>query len=82
MFKHKAQINQLHLCKLTFDIEWSNRIFDIFLEARLIKVHPKHKMPSKEELWGRDYCKWHNSYSHATKNGITFRNSEMLFKIK
>ena len=34
----------------------------------------RHRFPSKEELKGRDYCKWHSTYTHATKSCVTFRN--------
>ena len=32
-----------------------------------------HAIPPLEELKRRAYCKWHNSFSHATNDCIVFR---------
>ena len=58
----------------SFDIEKSSEIFDWLLEAKLIKLVGKHKIPAKAETRGRDYCKWHNAFTHQTKDCVTFRN--------
>ena len=34
----------------------------------------RHKIPAKVETRGRDYCKWHNAFTHQTKDCVTFRN--------
>ncbi len=39
-----------------------------------MRIIGRHRFPSKEELKGRDYCKWHSTYTHATKSCVTFRN--------
>ena len=39
-----------------------------------MKIIGRHRFPSKEELKGRDYCKWHSTYTHATKFCVIFRN--------
>ena len=58
----------------SFDIKKSGEIFDWLLEAKLIKLVGRHKIPTKEETHGRDYCKWHNAFTHQTKDCVTFRN--------
>ncbi|XP_073051290.1 uncharacterized protein [Primulina eburnea] len=35
---------------------------------------PKDMIPPTEELKGREYCKYHNSYNHATKSCWAFKN--------
>lgn len=32
-----------------------------------------HKLPPHEELTGKKYYKWHNSFNHATSNCIVFK---------
>ena len=58
----------------SFDIEKSSEIFDWLLETKLIKLVGRHKIPTKAETRGRDYCKWHNAFTHQTKDCVTFRN--------
>ena len=58
----------------SFDVEKADEIFDILYEANQLKIIGRHRFPSKEELKGKDYCKWHNTYTHATKSCVTFRN--------
>ena len=38
------------------------------------KLPKKVKIPSPQELKGRVHYKWHNSWSHSTKNCIVFRD--------
>lgn len=40
----------------------------------MVKLHPGHKFPSLEDLRGKEYCKYHNYWSHTTNNCIVFRN--------
>jgi hypothetical protein len=58
----------------SFDIEKTDEIFDILYKANQLKIIGRHRFSSKEELKGRDYCKWHSTYTHATKSCVTFRN--------
>lgn len=58
----------------TFDIAKVEAIFDQFLVDKLVKLHLGHKFPSLEEMKGKEYCKYHNSWSHTTNNCIVFRN--------
>ena len=59
--------------RFTFDVAKSDRIFDYLLENKQIKLSQGHIIPPLEELKRRGYCKWHNSYSHATNDCYIFR---------
>jgi hypothetical protein len=56
--------------KFTFDVAKCDRIFDELLKAGKIKI--THIIPPLEELTRHDYCKFHNSYSHATNDCNVF----------
>ena len=58
----------------SFDVEKADEIFDILYKANQLRLIGRHRFPSKEELKGKDYCKWHSTYTHATKSCVTFRN--------
>jgi hypothetical protein len=55
-------------------VERADEIFDILYKANQLRIIGRHRFPSKEELKGMDYCKWHSTYTHATKSCVTFRN--------
>ncbi|XP_073304159.1 uncharacterized protein [Primulina huaijiensis] len=57
-----------------FDVSKTNEVFDFLVKEKFITFPPDHRMPPKEELKGREYCKYHNSYNHATKSCWAFRN--------
>ncbi|XP_059671163.1 uncharacterized protein LOC132316708 [Cornus florida] len=57
-----------------FDISKAEQIFDHLLSDKIIKVTRVHKIPSADEIKGREYCKYHNSWNHATNNCVVFRN--------
>ena len=59
--------------KYTFDVSKCDRIFDMLLQNKLIRVRGGHVIPPPEELGRRAYCKWHNSFSHATNDCNMFR---------
>ena len=59
--------------KFTFDVAKCDRIFDYLLQEKLMKLSGNHVIPSPDELRRRAYCKWHNSYSHATNDCNVFR---------
>ena len=59
----------------SFDISKADQIFDHLLKDKQIKLLDGHKIPSQEELKGKRYCKWHNSYNHATINCMVFRRA-------
>jgi hypothetical protein len=55
-----------------FDVAKCNRIFDYLLQEKQIKLPSGHVTPSPEQLKKHAYCKWHNSYSHATNDDNIF----------
>ena len=59
--------------KYTFDVSKCDKIFDMLLQGKLIRIKEGHVIPSQEELGRRAYCKWHNSFSHATNDCNVFR---------
>ena len=54
-----------------FDIAKCERIFDALLQAKIINI--SHTVPPFGELKRRAYCKYHNSFSHATNDCNVFR---------
>ena len=52
--------------KFTFDVSKCDRIFDELLKLGYIKL--SHAIPPLDELKCHAYCKWHNSFSHATND--------------
>jgi hypothetical protein len=59
--------------RYTFDIAKCDRIFDYLLQEKQIKLPSGHAIPSQEQLKKYAYCKWYNSYSHATNDCNIFR---------
>jgi hypothetical protein len=57
--------------KFTFNVGKCDKIFDELLKNDNIKIN--HTVPSTDELKRRAYCKWHNSFSHATNDCNVFR---------
>ena len=57
--------------KFTFDVSKCDRIFDELHKSGNIKL--THTLPPLDELKTRAYCKFHNSYSHATNDCNVFR---------
>ena len=62
--------NRREEARFTFDVSKCDRIFDELLRSENIKS--SHVIPSLEELKRRAYCKWHNSFSHATNDCNVF----------
>jgi hypothetical protein len=56
--------------KFTFDVSKYDHIFDELLKLGNIKI--SHTMPPLDEIKQRVYCKFHNSYSHATNDCNVF----------
>ena len=57
--------------KFTFNIAKCDKIFDALLQAKIIRI--SHTLPPFEELKRCAYCKYHNSFSHATNDCNVFR---------
>jgi hypothetical protein len=57
--------------KFTFNVGKCDKIFDELLKNGNIKIN--HIVPSTDELKRCAYCKWHNSFSHATNDCNVFR---------
>jgi hypothetical protein len=57
--------------KFTFDFSKCDRIFDELLKFGYIRIN--YTSPSADELKRRAYCKYHNSFSHATNDCNVFR---------
>jgi hypothetical protein len=55
-----------------FNAAKCDRIFDYLLQEKQIKLSSDHVVPSLEHLKKHAYCKWHNSYSHATNDSNIF----------
>ena len=66
-----VQNNQREEARFTFDVFKCDRIFDELLRDGNIKL--SHAILPLEELKWRAYCKWHNSFSHATNDCNIFR---------
>ncbi|KAH7833624.1 hypothetical protein Vadar_008193 [Vaccinium darrowii] len=58
----------------TFDVTKAEAIFYQLVADKLIKFPQGHTLPELEELRGKEYYKYHNSWSHTTNNCIVFRN--------
>jgi hypothetical protein len=59
--------------RYTFNVAKCDRIFDYLLQEKQIKLPSGHVIPLLEQLKKHAYCKWHNSYSHATNDYNIFR---------
>ena len=49
-------------------------IFDFLPKEKFITFPQDHQLPNKEELEGKVYCKYHNSWNHGTNSCLNFRN--------
>jgi hypothetical protein len=65
-----VQKNRQEEIKFTFNVAKCDRIFDELLKNGNIKL--THTIPHMEELKRHAYCKWHNSFSHATNDCNVF----------
>ena len=58
----------------TFDVAKTKDIFDFPLKEKFITFTQDHQIPNIEELRGKVYCKYHNSWNHGTNSCWSFRN--------
>ncbi|CAL9019044.1 unnamed protein product [Prunus brigantina] len=56
----------------SFDLTKVDALFDEMLLQKAIET--PHRMPKLEELKGRQYCRWHNSWNHSTNSCVVFRD--------
>jgi hypothetical protein len=70
--KPASKSRQDEMC-YTFDVTKCDRIFDYLLQEKQIKLPSGYVIPSSEQLKKHAYCKWYNSYSHATNDCNIFR---------
>ncbi|KAI5343513.1 hypothetical protein L3X38_011389 [Prunus dulcis] len=56
----------------SFDLTKVDALFDDMLLHKAIET--PHRLPKPEELKGRQYCKWHNSWNHSTNSCVVFRD--------
>lgn len=70
--KKKEVTNQERV--YTFDITQQEAIFDHLNADGRIKFRKGYKPPSPPEMAGKEYCKYHCSWTHSTNECIVFRN--------
>ncbi|XP_051118094.1 uncharacterized protein LOC127242557 [Andrographis paniculata] len=56
----------------TFDASKADEIFDILLADGPIRIPKGQRLATKDEIKGRPYCKWHNSFTHYTNQCTHF----------
>ena len=49
------------------------KIFDFLLKEKFITISQDRQLPSKEELKGKVYYKYHNSWNHGTNSCWCFK---------
>jgi hypothetical protein len=52
--------------RYAFDVSKCDRLFDLLLWRRVIRLTEGHVIPSTNILAKKTYCKWHDSYTHTT----------------
>ena len=60
--------------RYTFDVTKTEEIFYFLMKEKFITFPKDHQLPSKEELRGKVYCKYHSSRNHGTNSCWSFRN--------
>ncbi|KAK1694400.1 hypothetical protein QYE76_011097 [Lolium multiflorum] len=61
-----------------FDVTKAEQIFDLLLKEKQLKVPEGHKIPTAQELNGKPYCKWHNTFTHATNDCRVWRQQVQM----
>jgi hypothetical protein len=56
-----------------FDIKEADKIFDLLLEKKQLKLPANHVIPSAGKFKGKKYCKFHNATNHNTNECRIFR---------
>jgi hypothetical protein len=52
--------------KFMFDVSKCDKLFDMLLQNKVIRLKGGHVIPTTEQLAHIKYCKWHGSFSHTT----------------
>ena len=52
----------------------TKEIFDFIVKEKFITFPKDHWIPNKDELRGKTYCKYHNSWNHTTNACWGFKN--------
>jgi hypothetical protein len=59
--------------KFTFDVTKCDRLFDVLLQNKVIRLSEGHMvLPPRQAIKGK-YCKWHGTFSHNTNDCNYFR---------
>ena len=58
----------------TFEVVKIEEIFDFLVKEKFITFPKDHQIPNKDELRGKTYYKYHNSWNHTTNACWGFRN--------
>ena len=69
----KAQIVDTQV-QYTFEVAKTDEIFDFLVEEKFITFPKDHRIPNKDELRGKAYYKYQNSWNHTTNAGWGLRN--------
>ena len=56
-----------------FDVKKADKIFDLSLERKQLKLHANNMIALTRELKGKKYCKFHNASNHNTNEWCVFR---------
>ena len=56
-----------------FDVKKADRIFDLLLEKKQLRLPANHVIPLAKELKGKKYCKFHNATTHNISECRIFR---------
>ncbi|KAK1605097.1 hypothetical protein QYE76_028770 [Lolium multiflorum] len=56
-----------------FDVTKAEQIFDLLLKEKQLKLPEGLKAPTAQELNGKPYCKWHNTFTHTTNDCRVWR---------
>ena len=70
---NKAQIIGTQV-RYTFEVAKTKEIFDFLVKEKFITFPNDHQIPNMDELRGKTYCKYHNSWNHTTNSCWDFRN--------
>jgi hypothetical protein len=56
-----------------FGVNKCDKLFNVLVKGGVIRLTEGHVIPAADVLAKRRYCKWHDSYSHSTKECNNFQ---------